>query len=153
MTYTEVIQNLKEKYCNERNISLTNDEFSLMLITYPGFLVGNADGNFDQDEQELVIGLVLGLAEAKKGSELTGQETQQIESLYLNEFNYLANEGKKWEPDFLELLTIFNSDGWEQVKNAIQKIMKDVAEVTDSVSKKEQEIIDYINENCLSSTN
>lgn len=133
----------QQKYNKERNLDLTEEEFSLLVNLYPVIIVAISDGLFDKLEQEYVADIsanaALELYEDEKKSE-------KFAVILFDELKYLAENGDYWKENFLKILS---KELTATDKDVLYKMLKETAEVSHGLDKKEinaiNEILSLIN--------
>ena len=147
--FQEKLNLLQNNYHLNRNVDLNDKEILALIISYPSLLVATADNDFDEKEQELLISLAIGLLEEFENKEFSEQEILNYEDKFLNEFFYLIENSSDWKENFLNFLLLFASPEFKEIQSAIKHMLIDIAEVSVGISKKEQEVIEFINSNYL----
>jgi len=139
-----IIQNLKKEYTQQRELEISDEEFLILILTYPSFLVAISDGEFDEDEKALMGEVIKNFTFEVYGNELSEEEYSNIISAYLSDFEFLHTNKEMWNTKFLNALSFLKEKENEEVKNSIINLMKEIAEVSDGTSNVEQAVIDNV---------
>lgn len=129
---------LRNEYCNFRNIQLNEDEFSSLVTLYPAVLVATADHVFDNEEKEYIADVV-----ASSSSELYDNEEQaeKLAEILFIELLFLCHGNNIWQEKFLSVLAeeLSPSD-----KDELKQMLFDTAEVSKGTSAEEKKEISRI---------
>jgi len=139
-----IIQNLKKEYTQQRELEISDEEFLILILTYPSFLVAISDGEFDEDEKALMGEVIKNFTFEVYGNELSEEEYSNIISAYLSDFEFLHTNKEMWKAKFLNALSFLKEKENEEVKNSIINLMKEIAEVSDGTSNVEKAVIDDV---------
>lgn len=138
------IANLKEEFVNQRGIELTDEEFTILVLTYPAFLVAISDGVFDNVEKQLMSEVIRNFLFQTFGNELTESEYLNITLAYLEDFEFLNINKGVWKSKFLNALSFLKQEEYKDVRASIIKLVQDIAEVSEGTSKEEENVINEI---------
>ncbi len=133
--------NLSELYTwynGERNTTLSQDDFSSMLMMVPSVLVANADGDFDALEKQNLSAACHGLEEepwitCELYSELCYLATTTDKEMLDNLFECIKSESKSNEEGKLIITDLMlrmaqSSDGISEEESAKIKEIKEILE-------------------------
>ena len=143
MQVVDEINELYDNYKREAGSELSYDAFKMLLFCYPAIVVGASDGEFDETEKDVVLGLLITFVEARAGA-LDAITRAQFKEVFKDEFDYLLDNHKKWSDSFLQALSVIVKEFGDEIKKEIMKLMNDVANATDGINEKEQAAIDQI---------
>tara|TARA_B100000795_G_scaffold3673_1_gene2500 strand:- start:162 stop:608 length:447 start_codon:yes stop_codon:yes gene_type:complete len=139
MELNTLILDQKNNFCKERGTEMSKEEYTVTLITYPAFLVANADGDFDNDERELMSQLLQNFLREIYGEELSSEQYSQMISAFVEDFEWVA-KNNQWKDDLLAGLKILCND-ISGLSETIIGMMQEMAEVSENVSKEEANMI------------
>lgn len=142
MELNKKILDKKVKFCNYRNIEISDDEFAIILITLPAFLVANSDNEFDEDERNLMANLLYNFLYEIYGKELNEDEYEQMILAYLEEFLRI-NEHTELKNMLMGGLKLLCTE-IEGLAETVKEMIQEVAEVSDGVSQEENDMIESI---------
>lgn len=149
MKTNEIIQSLKNDYSHKREIEISDEEFIILVLTYPSFLVAISDGEFDDEEKKLMAEVIKNFSFEVYGNELNEDEYSNIISAYMSDFGFLNLNKTIWKDKFLHALSFLKEKENINVRKSIINLMKDIADVSDNTSMEEQAVIDEIVSNYL----
>jgi hypothetical protein len=118
---------MKNQFEIDRNISITDEEFHILILTYPIFLVANSDNNFAES--------------AYRGS-LNNEEIENLTNNYIEDFEFLVQNETKYKKEFLNILKSYG----QEIRHSIKDLILEIAEISDGISIEEKLSIDEINE-------
>ena len=134
------------KFKEELDTEMTFDEFQILVLIYPVFLVAIADGAFDNDEKEFVKEILLNFLHPLYNDEINDEQYENLVENYLTDLAFLNENKARYEDDFLRALSSFDLE----IKNSILKLLTDVANASEGLSEEEIKIIESIKVNHLS---
>jgi hypothetical protein len=134
------------KFKEELDIEMTFDEFQILVLIYPVFLVAIADGMFDNDEKEFVKEILLNFLRPLYNDEINNEQYDNLVENYLADLEFLNQNKAQYENDFLKALSSFDLE----IKNSISELLKDVANASGGLSEKEHLAIERLKNNYLS---
>ncbi|MCH2229254.1 MAG: hypothetical protein MK105_02825 [Crocinitomicaceae bacterium] len=129
----------KANFCNSRNTEMSDEEFAILLITFPAFRVANADNDFDEDERDLMANLLYNFLREIYGEELNEEQYENMIIAYLEDFLW-TNEHAEWKNKLIDGLKVLCKD-IEGLDETVKGMMKEMAEVSDGVSQEETDMI------------
>lgn len=124
----------------DRNTSLTDEEFDILILSYPLFLVANADKVFDIDEMNFLSTILDNFISSIYSDSINNQEKNALIQNYLDDFKFLAKNESKYKIEFLKLLTSYE----DEVKSSISDLIQEVADISNGISQSEKDMIDYL---------
>jgi len=134
------------KFKEELDTEMTFDEFQILVLIYPVFLVAIADGAFDNDEKEFVKEILLNFLHPLYNDEINDEQYENLVENYLTDLAFLNENKARYEDDFLRALSSFDLE----IKNSILELLTDVANASEGLSEEEIKIIESIKVNHLS---
>lgn len=134
------------KFKEELDIEMTFDEFQILVLIYPVFLVAIADGMFDNDEKEFVKEILLNFLRPLYNDEINNEQYDNLVENYFDDLAFLNNNKAQYEEHFLRALSSFDLE----IKNSISELLKDVANASGGLSEKEHLAIERLKNNYLS---
>ncbi len=134
------------KFKEELDTEMTFDEFQILVLIYPVFLVAIADGAFDNDEKEFVKEILLNFLHPLYNDEINDEQYENLVENYLTDLAFLNENKARYEDDFLRALSSFDLE----IKNSILELLTDVANASEGLSEEEFKIIESIKVNYLS---
>ncbi len=143
MQLVDEINELYDNYKREAGSELSYDAFKMMLFCYPAILVGASDGEFDETEKDVVLGLLIKFIEGRAGA-LDAITRAQFKDVFKDEFDYLLETRTQWSDSFLKALSVIVKEFGDEIKTEIIKLMNDVANATNGIDEKEKATIDRI---------
>lgn len=142
MELNNKIIEIKDIFCKTRNTDMSDEEFVILLISFPAFQVANADNDFDDEERSLLSTLLYNFLNEIYEKELNKEQYENLISSYLNDYLWI-NEHKEWENKLLSNLSVLSND-IEGLDDTVINMMKEIAEVSDGVSQEEEDMIETI---------
>lgn len=142
MNLNKKILDKKAKFCNYRNTEISDNEFAVILITLPAFLVANSDNQFDEYERNLMANLLHNFLYEIYGKELNQDEYEKMILAYLEEFLWI-NEHTEMKNMLMEGLMLLCKD-IDGLAETVKEMIQEVAEVSDGVSQEENDMIQSI---------
>lgn len=137
--------NLYDQYKNDRDINVSMEEFQILVLSYPIFKVANADGNFDQEETQLLSEILVNFLSEIYTDNLNENEQNKLAQLYIEDLLFLDLNREKYDQEFLKLLSTFS----KEIKESISSLLTEIAEVSGGLDKLENEMIQYLHKNYL----
>lgn len=145
MELNEKLSQQKDAFCNARDTDMSDEEYAILLITFPAFRVAQADGIFDQEEKEIMRELIQSLLTEIYSSELSGDQYQNMIESYLEDFSWIKSNEEVWKTKMANGLTLLCNDV-EGLKDDIKNMMNEMAEASDGVSEDERTVMKAISE-------
>jgi hypothetical protein len=137
---------MKAKFEESRKTKMSDEEFKILVLTYPVYLVAKADGNFDEDEKDLLSTILYNFLNSLYGENVSEEGYENLISNYLEDFNYLTENESIYKNDFLQELKSFELT----VKKSIHDLLNEIAGISGGIDTRESEMIAYISDNYLS---
>jgi hypothetical protein len=128
------------KFKEEVNLEMTFEEFQILILIYPVFLVAIADGTFDNDEKEFIKEILLNFLRPLYNDEINDEEYENLVENYLADLEFLNQNKAQYEDDFLKALSSFDSE----IKNSISELLNDVANASGGLSEEENQVIETL---------
>lgn len=126
-------------FCRSKDTEMTDEEFVILLITFPAFLVANSDGNFDEDEKNLMATLLHNFLQEIYGKELNEEQYESMIISYLEDFLWIY-EHTEWKEKLVGGLKILCND-IDGLNESVKEMMQEMAEVSEGESQEETEVI------------
>lgn len=139
MRLSQKLLELKDNFCQARNTKISDEEFAILLITYPSFQVANADGNFDEDERDLLTTLLTNFLNEIYGDVLNDDEYENMISAFIEDFLWV-NKHSELKAKLLTGLKDLCSET-EGLADTIKGMMQEMAEVSEGISQTEKDMI------------
>ncbi len=136
---------MKTKFEQRRGVTLTKEEFAILVLNYPIYLVATADGHFDEDEKELLATVLYNFLSPLYGDKVDEIGYQNLIDNYLEDFDFLNKNEKEFKLNLLEELKGFDTE----VKKSISELLNEIASISEGIAPKEREIINFLNQNYL----
>lgn len=137
--------NLYNQYMKDRDINVSMEEFQILVLSYPIFKVANADGNFDQEETQLLSEILVNFLSEIYTDNLNENEQNKLAQLYIEDLLFLDLNKEKYDHEFLKLLSTFS----KEIKESISSLLTEIAEVSGGLDKLENEMIQSLHKNYL----
>lgn len=144
MTATTISQ-LFQEYKQERNVKITEDQFTSFVVFFPSLLVIISDGVVDMEEWEYLQQLSLFMAKSFKKEGDSDSNVNELSKCYLLEIGYIIKHLKWYQPGFLAALKSYldeNPDDKASVLDTIQLF----ADASDGTSAEEAEKIKHLSD-------
>lgn len=148
MKLSQKLLELKNNFCQARNTKLSDEEFAILLMTYPSFQVANADGNFDEDERDLLTTLLTNFLNEIYGDVLNDDEYENMITAFVEDFLWV-NKHNEFRAKLLTGLKELCSET-EGLADTIKGMMQEMAEVSEGMSQSEKDIIMTISDDLKS---
>ncbi|MEN9386124.1 MAG: hypothetical protein RLZZ185_865 [Bacteroidota bacterium] len=133
---------MKNQFEIDRNISITDEEFHILILTYPIFLVANSDNNFADNEKVFLITILKNFIESAYRGSLNNEEIENLTNNYIEDFEFLVQNETKYKKEFLNILKSYG----QEIRHSIKDLILEIAEISDGISIEEKLSIDEINE-------
>ena len=134
------ILELQNKFEASRNLQMSKEEFQILLLTYPVFLVAKADGKFDNEEREFIHEVLMNFLEQVYQNELTKEQYGFLAENYLEDFNFLESKDSTFKLDFLKGLRSFD----KEILQSIEDMLHEIGNISGGLSEIEAKTIDEI---------
>lgn len=129
-----------------RQIDLSIEEFQILVLSYPIFKVAKADGDFDEEESQLLTEILTNFFNEIFGENLDSNEQEKLAQLFIEDLIFLDSNKDKFEKPILHELSSFTSE----IKSSVFVLLNQIAEISNGKDEKEEDIIKYLSENYLS---
>ena len=140
--YSTKFAELRKAYQSERGDRMNDDQFAVLLYTFPSILVALADGRIDIHERSFMRRLPEVLTENVVAGDEEPLHAMLTED-YFKEAEYISQNLNKWHNLFLEALKDELHEGLEE-RNAIFQSMWRTADSSDDISTAERKKIEEI---------
>lgn len=137
--------NLYNQYKKDRDINVSMEEFQILVLSYPIFKVAKADGNFDQEETQLLSEILVNFLSEIYTDNLNETEQKKLAQLYIQDLLFLDLNKEKYDQEFLKLLPTFS----KEIRESISNLLTEIAEVSGGLDKLENEMIESLHKNYL----
>lgn len=137
--------NLYNQYKKDRDINVSMEEFQILVLSYPIFKVASADGNFDQEETQLLSEILVNFLSEIYADSLNETEQHKLAQLYIEDLLFVDLNKEKYDQKFLKLLSTFS----KEIKESISKLLTEMAEVSGGLDELENEMIESLHKNYL----
>ncbi len=131
---------MKALFEKSRNTKMSEEEFKILILTYPIFLVAKADGTFDEDEKQLLSTILLNFLSPLYGDKIDKEQYDILIVNYLEDFEFLYKNEETFKIGFLNELKEFN----QNVKDSISSLLKEIAEISDGIDENELKVIEEL---------
>lgn len=139
------LSSLKQKFEETSTNVLSLEEFQILVLIYPVFLVASADGTFDDDEKSFIKEILLNFLTPLYKDELSEQEYDNLTGNFLLDLEFLNSNQEKFKKEFLEAIRFFDYD----IRESISELLNDVAQTSGGLSEQENIVIKSIKNNYL----
>lgn len=136
---------MKTRFELKRSVKLTNEEFTILVLNYPIYLVATADGHFDDDEKELLGTILYNFLNPLYGDKVDEKGYENLINNYLEDFSFLKLHENEFKLNLLEELKVFDPE----VRKSISELLNEIALISEDIAPEEKEIIDFLNKNYL----
>ncbi|MBU3660652.1 MAG: TerB family tellurite resistance protein [Flavobacteriales bacterium] len=140
------MENIFNKFKKEVNTEMSFEEFQILILIYPVFLVAIADGTFDNEEKEFIKEILLNFLRPLYKDEINDEQYEILVLNYLDDLTFLNQNKVKYDTDFLTVLSTFDLE----IKNSISELLNDVANASGGLSEEENQVIETLKMNYLS---
>ena len=131
---------MKALFEKSRNTGMSEEEFKILILTYPIFLVAKADGIFDEDEKQLLTTILLNFLSPMYGDKIDKDQYDSLIVNYLEDFEFLYKNEETFKIGFLSELKEFN----QNVKDSISSLLNEIAEISDGIDENELKVIEEL---------
>ncbi len=131
---------MKEKFENKRSMKMSEEEFKVLILTYPIFLVAKADGTFDEEEKQLLSTILLNFLSPLYGENINKEQYDSLIFNYLEDFEFLYKNEETFKIGFLNELKEFN----QSVKDSISSLLNEIADISNGIDEEELKVIEEL---------
>ena len=131
---------MKEKFENKRSMKMSEEEFKVLILTYPIFLVAKADGTFDEEEKQLLSTILLNFLSPLYGDKINKEQYDSLIFNYLEDFEFLYKNEETFIIGFLNELKEFN----QSVKDSISSLLNEIADISNGIDEEELKVIEEL---------
>lgn len=131
---------MKALFEKSRNTEMSEEEFKVLILTYPIFLVAKADGTFDEDEKQLLSTILFNFLNPLYGDKINKEQHDSLIVNYLEDFEFLYKNEEIFKTGFLNELKEFN----QNVKDSISSLLNEIAEISDGINENELKVIEEL---------
>jgi uncharacterized tellurite resistance protein B-like protein len=133
---------IKNKFEIARNTKMSDEEFQILTLIYPVFLVATADGTFDEVEKKLISEILFNFLNPIYGDKITDLQYESLIENFLEDFDFLIQNKKEFHTHFLSMLSDFDSN----VRKSISNLLIEIADASDGIQENELIAINSLNE-------
>lgn len=132
-------------YNNQRKLKLTADEFTILCLLTPCYLVANTDGQFDKAEQKTFDEFLLGFFEGYIKKKPTATQLQKLKNVYTKELAFIKSDAI-WLIRVLDYLKNLAASKRE-IGEIVNATMMQVAVISRHVSEQEKAVMQFVIKN------
>lgn len=136
---------LDKHYNKQRNIKLTSEEFTILCLLTPCYLVSHADRHFDKKEQRAFEEFLLGFFEGYDKKKLTAAQLQKLKNVYTKELAFIKSDAI-WLIRILDYLKQAASIN-KELREVVNATMMQVAVISRNVSEQEKSVMQFVIKN------
>lgn len=136
---------LVKHYNKTRKLKLTTDEFNILCLLTPCYLVAHADGHFDKEEKKAFNDFLLGFFEGYVRKKITGTQLQKLKRVYTKELGFIKSDAV-WLIHILEHLRSL-ALGKKEIREIVNTTMMQVAVISSGISKEEKSVMQFVIKN------
>jgi len=137
------LKELYAEYAEERNMQISEDQFTFFVIFFPALLVIVSDGIVDMEEWEYCQQLSHFMAKTFKEDCHEDTDMNTLGKAYLAEIGYMIKHRIHWKNDFLSALKNYLKHD-PSAKNSILDTMLLFAEASEGTSDDEENQIELL---------
>ncbi len=141
--YSQKLLDLKNDYLAQRKIKMTEDQFAVLVYTFPSILVAYADGKIDRKEKSFMRELPEVLTEGYMEDGINVMASATLTKEYFTEVNYILRHLDEWQSQFLDALREQLHNSLNE-RNAIFEMMWRTADSSQDISEEERLKIEEI---------
>lgn len=123
-----------------RNTEMSEEEFKILILTYPIFLVAKADGTFDKEEKQLLSTILFNFLNPLYGDNILKEQYNSLINNYLEDFDFLYKNEDTFKVGFLNELKKFN----QSVKDSISSLLNEIAKISNGIDENELKVIEEL---------
>lgn len=139
------IPQLFQEYRQERNVKISEDQFTSFVVFFPSLLVIISDGVVDMEEWEYLQQLSLFMAKSFKKEGDAEMNVNELSKSYLLEIGYIIKHLKAYQSAFLSALKDFLQANPEDKASVLDTIQL-FADASDGTSDEEADKIQHLSE-------
>jgi uncharacterized tellurite resistance protein B-like protein len=139
------LSNLKQQFEESSDNKMSLEEFQILVLIYPIFLVANADNKFDEEEKFFIKGILLNFLEPLYKNELSEVQYNNLIDNFLSDLKFLQTNQEKFKNNFLETIKSFDVE----IRKSISELLNDVANASGGLSVQENIMIKSIKNDFL----
>ncbi|MDZ4846322.1 MAG: hypothetical protein SH857_12315 [Chitinophagales bacterium] len=136
---------IAKRYNKFRKLKLTTDEFNILCLLTPCYLVAHADGHFDKDEQKIFDDFLLGFFEGYVKKKITAAQLQKLKNIYVMELAFIKSDAV-WLIHILDYLRSF-AESKKEIREIVNTTMLEVAVISGNVSGHEKSVMQFVIKN------
>lgn len=140
------METLHKEFQKARQTNISFDEFQILVLSYPIFKVANADGNFDNEESQLLTEILTNFLSEIYENNLNEEEIKKLALLFIEDLLFIDSNSQKFDLALLDSLSSFSME----IKRSIVDLLIEIAEVSGGLDKQENEMIENLTKNYLS---
>lgn len=131
---------MKALFEKSRNTEMSEEEFKVLILTYPVFLVAKADGTFDEEEKQLLSTILINFLNPLYGDKINKEQYDSLIFNYLEDFDFLYKNEETFKIGFLNELKEFDKN----VKDSISSLLNEIGEISNGIDENELKVIEEI---------
>ena len=131
---------MKEIFEKSRNTQMSEEEFKVLILTYPIFLVAKADGSFDEEEKQLLTAILFNFLNPLYGDKINKEQYDSLILNYIEDFEFLNKNEGTFKIRFLNELKEFD----KSVKDSISSLLNEIAEISNGIDENEFKVIEEL---------
>lgn len=116
-----------------RGTKISDDEYKILILTYPLFLIAVADGTFDPDEKGFMKNVLYNFLNPLYKNNISEDQYESLIDNYILDFEELFKSNNH-KDDILKEFSKFDNE----VKNAIFDLLNEVADISGGISEQEK---------------
>lgn len=131
---------MKALFEKSRNTEMSEEEFKVLILTYPVFLVAKADGTFDEEEKQLLSTILINFLNPLYGDKINKEQYDSLIFNYLEDFDFLYKNEETFKIGFLNELKEFDKN----VKDSISSLLNEIGEISNGIDENELKVIEEL---------
>lgn len=135
------LKKLYDEYKEERNMKITEDQFTFFVVFFPSLLVIVSDGVVDMEEWEYLQQLAHFMAKSFKEDHKDSEDMNALSKAYLYEISYMIKHLRDWQKEYLKALKKYLKEEPE-AKSSVLETMMLFAEASEGTSEDEENKIE-----------
>jgi len=141
--FAHTITDLYEEYTEQRKLTITFEQFTFLVTSYPVLLIVSTDGKVDMKEWSYLKRRSDDLAELLLKDETDPEVVSDFKNMLLNEFKYLLMNFDTWERKFMKTLKNYLQEK-PDLKNSLLESIYLFASVSEGICEKEEVMIEHL---------
>jgi hypothetical protein len=137
------LNTLYKEYKKQREMKISEDQYTFFVIFFPALLVIISDGIIDMEEWEYCEQLSQFMAKTFKEDCQEEADMESLSKAYLYEISYMIKHVADWKDDYLDALKGYLEKDPE-AKSSVMETMLLFAEASDGTSDDEENQIEIL---------